>query len=88
MWLIMNMVKFKKGEVKMTIDGHYKGSERSHNKGKNGSKENGIRRRMSQEEIDREMVELKAQINNIRELLQNKIEENHRQGGNVKKKSK
>jgi hypothetical protein len=44
--------------MKMTIDGHYRGSGRSHNRGKEGAKENGIKR-MSQEEIDRGLVELR-----------------------------
>ena len=49
----------KKEEKKMTTDSHSKGSERSHNRGyeKMDAKENG--KRMSQEEIDEEITELK-----------------------------
>jgi hypothetical protein len=39
---------FKKVEMKMTIDGHYKGSGRIHSRGKEYAKEKGINR-MSQE---------------------------------------
>jgi len=49
----------KKEEKKMTIDSHSIGLERSHNRGykKDDAKANG--KRMSQEEIDREIAELK-----------------------------
>jgi dynactin complex subunit len=43
---------------------------------------------MSQEELDREMVELRIQLSYIGKLLQRNIEENQRQGWNLKKKVK
>jgi len=68
MHLIVNKEMLKKVEVKMTIDGHYRGLEGSHNKGNKYAKENSIKR-MSQEEIDREMVELRVQLSYIGQLL-------------------
>ena len=60
----------KKEEKKMTIDSHSRGSERSHNRGyeKKDAKVNGIR--MSQEEIDKEVTELKEQLNALRIMLE------------------
>jgi hypothetical protein len=49
--------------MEMTIDGHVKGSERSHNKRKENAKEVG--RKMSQEEFDREFVEVKERLSII-----------------------
>jgi hypothetical protein len=42
------------------------GLERSHNRGKEDAKSIGIRRRVSQEEINRELIELRVQISHIR----------------------
>jgi len=71
----------------MTIDGHYKGSRRIHNKGNKDANEKSIKR-MIQEEVDREMVELRIQLNYIGQFLHIKIEENQRQGWNVRKRFK
>jgi hypothetical protein len=73
--------------MEMTIDGHVKSSERIHDQRKEDAKVVG-KIRIIQEEIDREMVELKDQLNNIRQLLHRNIEESQRQGWNVKKKFK
>jgi hypothetical protein len=67
-----------RGKQKMTIDGHYKVSERSHNGGKEGGKANDIKR-LSQEELDKEFSELKERLNIIMELLQERNED-HRYG--------
>lgn len=72
----------KKEEKKMTIDSHSRGSERSHNKGykKEDTKASG--KRMSQVEIDKEVAELKEQLNALRRML----EENQRLGWDLRKK--
>jgi AAA15 family ATPase/GTPase len=44
---------------------------------KEGAKANG-KRRMSNEEFDKEMIELKVQLNYVEQLLQKRIDENHR----------
>jgi hypothetical protein len=62
----------------MTTNGHYKGLERSHIKRKEYFEENGIKI-MSQENIDKELVELRVYLSYIRQLLQMKIDENLRQ---------
>jgi hypothetical protein len=49
---------------KMITDGHCRGLERSHNRGKKDAKKNGINI-MSQEEYDKEMEELKNTLNVI-----------------------
>jgi len=56
----------KKEEKKMTTDSHSRGSERSHNRRKY-TKANGMR--MSQEEFDRERVEMDFQIGILMEML-------------------
>jgi hypothetical protein len=43
---------------------------------------------MSQEEIDKEMIELRVQLSHIRQLLQREIKENQRQGWSMKKRVK
>jgi hypothetical protein len=50
--------------MKITIDGHSKGSIRSHRRGKEYSKENSTKR-MSQEKLDRGLDELKIQLSCI-----------------------
>jgi len=62
----------------VTIDGHLKGSERSHNQVEGNAKVVGIKE-MSGEEFGREMIELKVHISVPMELLQ-KYEEDHRYG--------
>ena len=55
----------------MIIGSHNKGSERSHSRRKmkkEDAKENG--KRMSQEEIDKEIVELKEQLSALRRMLE------------------
>jgi len=60
----------KKEEKKMITDSHSRGSERSHNKGyeKKNAKANG--KKMSQEEINQEIVELKEQLDALRRILE------------------
>ena len=60
----------KEEEKKMTIDSHSRGLERSHDRRyeKKDAKVNGMR--MSQEEIDQEVVELKEQLNALRRMLE------------------
>jgi hypothetical protein len=58
--------------MEMTIDGHDKGSERSHNRKKEeNAREVGIKR-MSDEEFDKKMVELKTQLNYVEKLATGK----------------
>ena len=66
----------------MTTDSHSKGLERIHNRGykKRDAKANG--KRTSQEEIDKEAVELKEQLNELRRML----EESQRLGWVLRKK--
>ena len=66
-------------EEKMTTDSHRRGSEESHSrrKVKEDAKANG--KRMSQEELDKEIVEMKEQLNVL-------LEENKRLGWVLKKK--
>jgi hypothetical protein len=66
---------FTREDIKMTIDGLYEGSRRSHNIGMENTKEKGIKK-MSQEELEREMTELIIHISCIGKLLQRNIEEN------------
>ena len=61
----------KKEEKKMTTDIHSRGSERRHSRRKmkkEDAKANG--KRMSQEEIDKEIAELKEQLNVLRMILE------------------
>jgi len=58
-------------EKKVTTDSHSIGSEEDHNRGKvkkEDDKENG--KRMSQEELDKETVEIKEQLNALRRILE------------------
>jgi hypothetical protein len=47
--------------MKIINDGHYRSSERSHNRGKEGSKEKGIKI-MSREDIDIGLAMLRIQL--------------------------
>jgi len=60
----------KEEEKKMTTDGHSRASKRSHSRGyeKKEPKENG--KRMSQEEIDKEVAKLKEQLDALRRILE------------------
>ena len=60
----------KKEEKKMTTDSHSIGSERSHNRGYEKKKAKANGKRMSQEELEKEVVELKEQINVLRMILE------------------
>ena len=70
-------------EKKMITDSHSRGSERSHNRirmKKEDAKANG--KRMSQEEIDKEIVELKEQLTAFWRIF----EEDQRLGWVLRKK--
>ena len=69
-------------EKKMTTDSHNRGSERSHKRryGKKDAKANA--KKISKEEIDKEVVELKEQLNALRRIL----EESQRLGWVLRKK--
>jgi hypothetical protein len=69
----------------MSTDGHCRGSERSNNIRRKDSKENGMRKRMSQEEYGKEMDELNERLIFMPMLLHKKVKENQRQGWRVKK---
>ncbi len=61
----------KEEEKKINNDSHSRGSERSHNRRnmkKEDAKENG--KRMSQEELDKEIVEIKEQLDALRRILE------------------
>ena len=71
-------------EKKMATDSHRRGSKEDHNRRKmkeEDAKENG--KRMSQEELDKEIAEIKEQLNVLRMIL----EENQRQGWVLRKKA-
>lgn len=71
----------------MTIDGHMKGLEGSHNRVKIDFSIVGTRK-MNDEEFEREMVEIEVHLDMLMKLLQRKMEEDWRQGWNVRKKVK
>jgi hypothetical protein len=75
-----------KGRRKMTTNGHEKGSKESHKHMGKSAKEVG-KGNMSDEEFDREMVELKKQISVINEFLQ-ESDEDHRCRWTMRKKVK
>ena len=72
----------KKEEKKMTIDSHNRGSERRHNKRyeKKNAKADG--KRLSQEEINKELAEIRKEL----DVLTMQLEENQRQGWVLRKK--
>lgn len=59
-------------------DYHVVSLERSRKRRKEDAKENGIKRSMSQEEVDKEVVEMKVKPNVIIELLQEGKEDKQR----------
>ena len=69
-------------EKKLTTDSHRRGSEGEHNKRKvkEDAKENG--KRMIQEELDKEIAEIKEQLDGLRRIL----EESQRQGWVLRKR--
>jgi len=69
----------------MTTDSHSRGSKRSHNKRKKDAKEDGKGEEMSQEIIDRYIVELKASVDAIIKLLE-KCEKDQSYGWTTKRK--
>ena len=72
----------------MNTMSHCRGSEESHNKKRKYAKVDGIRKRMSQEEINREMAEINIQLSYMEQQLQSKVQKNQRQGWSMKKKFK
>jgi hypothetical protein len=62
------MEKLTKEEMKMTRDSQRKGSKGSHKRVRVDAKEIG-ERKMNDEEFDREIVELKEQLNVMMKLL-------------------
>jgi hypothetical protein len=85
--LTVSMEQLTKEEVKMTRDSQMKDSEESHNQIRESAKEVG-RNKISNEEFDREIVELKEQLSVMMKLLQEKVKEDQRYGWNLKKKVK
>lgn len=69
----------------MIVDSHVKGSKGSHKGAKEDARANSIKKRMSDEEFDREFNEIKVQLNVLMELLQ-KGEEDHRYGWVLQKR--
>jgi hypothetical protein len=63
--LQVDKIKFTKDMETMDIDGHFRGSERSHIRGEKYAKEDGIRKNMSQGELDKEIIELRVQLSHI-----------------------
>lgn len=61
----------------MTTDSHVKGSERSHNQMKKNAKAVGMRKR-SDEEFEKALTEVQAQLNVLMELLQQDAEDQRR----------
>ena len=74
MQLIMSMKKLMEME-EVTIDSHCRGSERSQNREKEDAKENGIRKKMNDEEYDKEIVEIRIHLHLLMELLQRSEED-------------
>jgi len=54
-------------------------------KGEKYAKEDGIRKKTSQGELEKEMIELIVKLSHIRQLLHREIKENQTQGWKVKK---
>ena len=71
----------------MTIEIHSRGSGGSHKGRKENAKANGIWRKLSDEEYQREKAKIKFHLEVMMELLQKK-EEDHRCGFLVKRKMK
>ena len=59
----------------MTIESHSRGSRGSHKERKENSKENGIWRKLSDEEYERENVEIEVHLKVVMELLQKEEED-------------
>jgi len=72
----------------MTTDSQRRDSKRSHNKRKEDAEEVGKQKNMSDEDFDKEMAKLKAQLINIKQLLEKEIKEDLNQGWNVRKRFK
>jgi len=71
----------------MTNKGHRRGSEGSHKRKTKDAKANGICRRMTDEEYEREKAEIEVHLEVMMELLQKKGDD-HRCGFLVKRKLK
>ena len=80
-------MKFTK-EEKMTVDSHFRGSEKDHNKRKKeDAKANGIWKQLTDEEYEREKAEIAVHLELLMELLQrNKKDQRH--GWTMRKKVK
>jgi len=64
--LTMSMEKLTKGKMKMTKDNQKNNLEIIHNKKEAYAKASGKQKKMSDEDFDKEMVELKSQLSNIK----------------------
>ena len=64
-----------KEEKKTTIASHGVDLEESHKRVREGAKENGKQKRMSEEEYDRELTEIRIHFSLLMELLQKKEED-------------
>ena len=81
-------MKFTK-EGKMIVDSHFRGSEkvRSRRKNKEDAKKNGLCKQLTDEEYEREKVEIEFHLELLRELLhRNKKDQRH--GQTMRKKMK
>ena len=85
--LAVSMNKLMEMEEKMTDDSHCIGSKRSHSRGEEYAKENGIWKQMKHEEYDREKVEIRIHIILSMQLLQ-RSKEYQRCGCILRKKVK
>jgi len=75
---LLSKEKLTKIERRMTKKGHNKGSVRSHNQIKENAKEVGMRK-VRDIEFEKELMEMKAWLNVLMELLQQDVED-HRCG--------
>ena len=80
--LQMSEELMKEEEKNMTTNNHSRGQERSHNKRYEKKNAKADDKRLSQEEIDKELAEIRKEL----DVLTMRLEENQRQGWVLRKK--
>ena len=65
----MIMEKCLNMDKKMTTYSHCRGSKRSHNEKRKSAKENGMWKKMSNEEYHRDKAEIRIHLNSLMELV-------------------
>ena len=75
--VVVSMEELMKNKEKMSVDSHANCSMRGHNRVKDDAQPNGIRKKTSDDEYAREVIDIMLYLDWLKELLQKNEEEQY-----------